>query len=73
MTTLEITLIIIGVVFLIGSFMVNDKLSHKDLDKIADMRGQQRFSKSVETVSVTPFRVTLAVVFSLYVVPDLMA
>ena len=28
MTTLEITLIIIGVVFLIGSFMVNDKLSH---------------------------------------------
>ena len=37
MTTLEITLIIIGVVFLIGSFMVNDKLSHKDLDKIADM------------------------------------
>ena len=27
MTTLEITLIIIGVVFLIGSFMVNDKLS----------------------------------------------
>ena len=36
MTTLEITLIIIGVVFLIGSFMVNDKLSHKDLDKIAD-------------------------------------
>ena len=33
MTTLEITLIIIGVVFLIGSFMVNDKLSHKDLDK----------------------------------------
>lgn len=26
MTTLEITLIIIGVVFLIGSFMVNDKL-----------------------------------------------
>ncbi|WP_455720967.1 DUF6115 domain-containing protein [Agathobacter sp.] len=37
MTTLEITLIIIGVIFLIGSFMVNDKLSHKDLDKIADM------------------------------------
>lgn len=30
MTTLEITLIIIGVVFLIGSFMVNDKLSHKE-------------------------------------------
>ena len=27
MTTLEITLIIIGVVFLIGSFMVNDKLT----------------------------------------------
>ena len=37
MTTLEITLIIIGVIFIIGSFMVNDKLSHKDLDKIADM------------------------------------
>lgn len=37
MTTLEITLIIIGVIFLIGSFMVTDKLSHKDLDKIADM------------------------------------
>lgn len=41
MTTLEITLIIIGVVFLIGSFMVNDKLSHKDLDKIADMSAEE--------------------------------
>ena len=36
MTTLEITLIIIGVVFLIGSFMVNDKLSHK-----ADMSAEE--------------------------------
>ena len=41
MTTLEITLIIIGVVFLIGSFMVNDKLSHKDLDKIANMSAEE--------------------------------
>ncbi len=41
MTTLEITLIIIGVVLLIGSFMVNDKLSHKDLDKIADMSAEE--------------------------------
>lgn len=41
MTTLEITLIIIGVVFLIGSFLVKDKLSQKDLDKIADMSAQE--------------------------------
>ena len=27
--------------FLIGSFMVNDKLSHKDLDKIADMSAEE--------------------------------
>ena len=27
MTTLEITLILVGIVFLIGSFMVKDKLS----------------------------------------------
>lgn len=37
MTTLEITLILVGIVFLIGSFMVKDKLSKNDLDKIADM------------------------------------
>ncbi len=41
MTTLEITLIIIGVIFLIGSFMVNDKLSHKDIDKIAQMTSEE--------------------------------
>lgn len=41
MTTLEITLIIIGIIFLIGSFMVNDKLSHKDIDKIAQMSSEE--------------------------------
>lgn len=41
MTTLEITLIIIGVIFLIGSFMVKDKLSRKDLDKIAEMSSEE--------------------------------
>ena len=34
MTTLEITLIIIGVVFLIGSFMVNDKLSNMSAEEL---------------------------------------
>ena len=51
MTTLEITLIIIGVVFLIGSFMVNDKLSHKDLDKIADMSAEE-----LKIICCTPAR-----------------
>ena len=41
MTTLEITLILVGIVFLIGSFMVKDKLSKNDLDKIADMSAEE--------------------------------
>ena len=41
MTTLEITLILVGIVFLIGSFMVQDKLSKNDLDKIADMSAEE--------------------------------
>lgn len=41
MTTFEITLILVGIVFLIGSFMVKDKLSKNDLDKIADMSAEE--------------------------------
>ena len=41
MTTLEITLILVGIVFFIGSFMVKDKLSKNDLDKIADMSAEE--------------------------------
>lgn len=41
MTTFEITLILVGIVFLIGSFMVKDKLSINDLDKIADMSAEE--------------------------------
>ena len=41
MTTLEITLILVGIVFLIGSFMVKDKLSKNDLDKIADLSAEE--------------------------------
>lgn len=37
MTGLEITLLIVGVVFLLGSFFVHDKLSQKDIDQIAAM------------------------------------
>ncbi len=41
MTALEITLIIIGVVFLVGSFLVSDKLSQKDVDQIAKMSEEE--------------------------------
>ena len=37
MVTVEIILILIGVVFLIGSFFVKDKLSQKDVEKIAEL------------------------------------
>lgn len=37
MTGLQISLLIIGVVFLVGSFFVTDKLSKKDIDMIAKM------------------------------------
>ncbi len=37
MTALEIILILIGVTFLVVSFFVQDKLSAKDIDKIAQM------------------------------------
>ena len=41
MTALEITLIVIGVVFLVGSFFVSDKLSQKDVDQIAKMSEEE--------------------------------
>lgn len=37
MTGIEIVLIIIGIVFLLGSFMVRDRLSQKDLDQISKL------------------------------------
>lgn len=37
MTGIEIVLIIIGVVFLLGSFMVKDQLSKKDIDQISKL------------------------------------
>ncbi len=37
MTGVEITLLIIGLIFLLGSFLVHDKLSQKDIDQIAKM------------------------------------
>lgn len=37
MITVEIILIIIGIIFLIGSFMVRDKLSAKDVENIAQL------------------------------------
>ena len=41
MTALEITLIVIGVVFLVGSFFVSDKLSQNDVDQIAKMSEEE--------------------------------
>lgn len=37
MTAIEITLIVIGIVFVLGSFFIKDKLSNKDLDTITDL------------------------------------
>ena len=41
MTGLEITLVVTGVIFLIGSFFVKDKLSPKDIDKIAALSEEE--------------------------------
>ena len=37
MTGIEIVLIVIGIVFLLGSFMVKDRLLQKDLDQISKL------------------------------------
>lgn len=37
MTGIEIVLIIIGIVFLLGSFLVSDRLSQKDIDQISKL------------------------------------
>lgn len=37
MTGIEIALIIVGVIFLLGSFFIQDHLSQKDIQKIADL------------------------------------
>ncbi len=41
MSAIEITLIIIGVIFLIGSFLIKDKLSSKDIDKISQLSEEE--------------------------------
>jgi uncharacterized protein YneF (UPF0154 family) len=41
MTVIEITLIIISIIFLIGSFFVQEKLSQKDIDQITRMSEAQ--------------------------------
>jgi uncharacterized protein YneF (UPF0154 family) len=41
MTAIEITLIIISIVFLIGSFLVQEKLSQKDIDQITRLSESQ--------------------------------
>jgi uncharacterized protein YneF (UPF0154 family) len=41
MTVIEITLIIISIIFLIGSFLVQEKLSQKDIDQITHMSEAQ--------------------------------
>jgi uncharacterized protein YneF (UPF0154 family) len=41
MTVIEITLIIISIIFLIGSFFVQEKLSQKDIDQITHMSEAQ--------------------------------
>lgn len=37
MTALEVTLIVIGLIFLVGSFFIKDKLSQKDIDRMAKL------------------------------------
>ena len=37
MTAIEIVLILVGLVFMIGSFFVTEKLSTRELDKIAEL------------------------------------
>jgi len=41
MTTIEIVLIIIGVIFMIGSFFMSEKLSAKDLDEISKLSTEE--------------------------------
>ena len=46
MTGIEVTLILIGVIFLLGSFFVAEKLSDKELNKIAELS-----EKEIKTVA----------------------
>ena len=41
MTTLEIVLIIIGLVMMVASFFVTEKLSNQDLDKVAELSTEE--------------------------------
>ncbi len=41
MTAVEITLIIIGIIFLIGSFFVQEKFSQKDIEQISKMSEEE--------------------------------
>ena len=37
MTALEVTLVIVGIIFVIVSFFIEEKLSQKDIDRIVSL------------------------------------
>ena len=41
MTGIEIAVLIVGIIFVLGSFFVGDKLSSKDVDQIAQLSREQ--------------------------------
>lgn len=41
MSTIEIVLLVIGVVMMVASFFVTEKLSNQDLDKVAELSTEE--------------------------------
>ena len=41
MTGIEITLLLIGIIFMIGSFFITEKLSGSDLNKVSEVSEEE--------------------------------
>ena len=42
MTGIEITLLLIGIIFMIGSFFITEKLSGSDLNKVSEVSEEEK-------------------------------
>ncbi len=54
MATIEIVLLVIGVIMMVGSFFITEKLSNGDLDKIAELSTAVAVDENVISIIFIP-------------------
>lgn len=46
MSTLEVVLIVVGIVLMIASFFITEKLTNQELDKIAELSTEEKIGRA---------------------------